>query len=178
MTERKPIDWEAVEREYRAGQLSIREIGRQHGVTDAGIRKRANGDGWERDLSDRVRMAVRNEMVRAAVRNATPREPVTDAAIVDAAKTRGAKAIEGHLLRAERLKGLADKLTSELETYMDGGSPSVQIFVSRGDSPATIIRTLADTAERIAKIERQALSLDDDSAKDDGKGLTVVVRQF
>jgi hypothetical protein len=29
MTERKSVDWEAIEREYRAGQLTVVEIGRQ-----------------------------------------------------------------------------------------------------------------------------------------------------
>lgn len=51
-------DWEAVEREYRAGQLSIREIARQHGVTDTGIRKKAHSEGWQRDLADRVRKSA------------------------------------------------------------------------------------------------------------------------
>jgi hypothetical protein len=157
---RRDIDWEKVETEFRAGQFSIREIARQHGVTDAAIRKRAKAAKWTRDLTDQVRRAAKNEAVRSAVRTALSREPIDDAEIVRTHASRGARAIEGHLARAERLKRLSDRLMNELETYMAGSAPTVEIFVSRADSPATIIRTLSDTAERIAKIERVALNLD------------------
>lgn len=157
----KSPDWEAIEREYRAGQVSVREIGRQHGVTDTAIRKRAKQENWSRDLTEEVRRAVRNEAVRSAVRTELSREPVSDKEIVETHAKRGAKAIEGHLTRADRLKGIADGLMDQLETYMRGGNPSVTIFVSKSDSPSTILRTLAATVESIAKIERQALNIDD-----------------
>ena len=41
MTARKVIDWERVEAQFRAGQLSVREIARQHGISDKAIRKKA-----------------------------------------------------------------------------------------------------------------------------------------
>ena len=41
-----PTDWEAIEREYRAGQLSVREIARQHDVSAPAIVKRAKRLGW------------------------------------------------------------------------------------------------------------------------------------
>lgn len=61
---RKPIDWERIEQEYRAGQLSVCEIGRQHGLTEGAIRKRAKRDGWQRDLTERVKDEVRARLVR------------------------------------------------------------------------------------------------------------------
>jgi hypothetical protein len=48
------VDWEAIEREYRAGQVSVREIARKSAVTEGSIRKR---DGWTRNLADQVREA-------------------------------------------------------------------------------------------------------------------------
>lgn len=161
--ERKAIDWEAIEREYRVGQLSLREIGRKYDVTDTAIRKHAKLEGWTRDLSDVARRAAKSEVVRSVVRTELSREPKSDAETVRTFAERGAQAIEGHLARVDRLKALADKLMTELEAYMAGEATTVQIFVAKADSPSAIIRTLADTAERIAKIERQALNLDDDS---------------
>ena len=166
-------DWEAIEREYRVGQLSIREIARNNSVSDTAIRKRADQENWSRDLSDQVRRAAKIAAVREGVRNALSREPVSDAEIVSTAAARGAKAIEGHLSRVARLKSLADKLTAELEKYMNGEKTSVEIFVAKADSPATIIRTLADTAERVAKIERQALNLDDPEKDDHGVRIVI-----
>lgn len=48
MSERKTVDWEAVERDYRAGVLSLREIATRHGCSHVAITKRAKRDGWER----------------------------------------------------------------------------------------------------------------------------------
>lgn len=51
---RAAVDWDAVEREYRIGLRSLKDIGVEFGVSDAGIIKRAKRDGWVRDLSARI----------------------------------------------------------------------------------------------------------------------------
>lgn len=64
----KQTDWEAIERAYRAGSLSIRTIAERQGVSDTAIRKKAKVQGWARDLSDQVRKEVRSKLVRGEVR--------------------------------------------------------------------------------------------------------------
>ena len=59
-------DWDAIEREYRAGQLSIKELARQHKLSDTAIHKRAKAKGWTRDLSSAVRTRVRESLVFTA----------------------------------------------------------------------------------------------------------------
>jgi hypothetical protein len=44
------IDWEAVRVAYEAGEISVREIGRRHGVSDTAIAKKAKAEGWHRGL--------------------------------------------------------------------------------------------------------------------------------
>lgn len=39
-------DWESVEREYRAGVLSVREIGKAAGVSHVAVLKKAKREGW------------------------------------------------------------------------------------------------------------------------------------
>lgn len=63
-------DWEAVEKLYRAGVLSVRAIGELYGVTEGAIRKRAKKEGWERDLTAKVQQKARDELVRNEVRTA------------------------------------------------------------------------------------------------------------
>lgn len=53
------IDWEAVERDYRAGILSVREIGAKCGCTHTAINKRAKRYGWERERAARQQEPVR-----------------------------------------------------------------------------------------------------------------------
>lgn len=48
-------DWEAIESAYRAGALSLREIGAQYGVTEGAIRKRAKKLDWVRKGGTQVR---------------------------------------------------------------------------------------------------------------------------
>ena len=52
-----PVNWESIEREYRAGQVSVRGIARTSAVTEGAIRKRAKAEGWTRALAERVREA-------------------------------------------------------------------------------------------------------------------------
>ena len=42
----KKPDWEAIKREYSAGQLSIRALAEKYGVSDTAVRKRAKADSW------------------------------------------------------------------------------------------------------------------------------------
>ncbi|EPV0643484.1 TPA: hypothetical protein ACJI7E_002336 [Klebsiella pneumoniae] len=48
-------DWEAIESAYRAGALSLRDIGDKYGVTEGAIRKRAKKFGWVRKAGTQVR---------------------------------------------------------------------------------------------------------------------------
>lgn len=81
MTEpRKPIDWEAVEREYRAGQLSVSEIGRMSGCSHTAIQKKSKALGWTRNLRERVREEVAARLVAEGVATGNVRETVERAA--------------------------------------------------------------------------------------------------
>ncbi len=46
-------DWATIEREYCEGELSIRALARQHGISDAAIRKNAKLYGWKRAVNHR-----------------------------------------------------------------------------------------------------------------------------
>lgn len=55
MEGKKPTDWERIEADYRAGLLSVREIGAANGVSHTAIQKRAKADGWSRDLGAKIK---------------------------------------------------------------------------------------------------------------------------
>ena len=74
---RPAVDWESVEREYRAGIRSLRDIAGEFGCTETAIRKRAKRDEWERDLSAKV-AAKAESLVR---KNEVRKEVRTEAAI-------------------------------------------------------------------------------------------------
>lgn len=47
----KPIDWVGIERDYLAGRMSVREIARWYGLSEAMIRKKAKQTGWVRSAN-------------------------------------------------------------------------------------------------------------------------------
>lgn len=46
---RLDVSWEIIEHEYRTGDKSIREIGREHNISDTAIRQKAAKLGWDRE---------------------------------------------------------------------------------------------------------------------------------
>ena len=50
----KNVDWSAIERDYRSGVLSLRELSKRHGINHVSIKKRADKEGWGRDLAAKI----------------------------------------------------------------------------------------------------------------------------
>jgi hypothetical protein len=73
--ENEPIDWKGIERDYRAGVMSIREIAKWYGVSHTAINKRAKAEGWTREAQPRHfdRKALVGEIVSVKV-DAKPEE--------------------------------------------------------------------------------------------------------
>ncbi|EOY8359056.1 hypothetical protein AIT68_000473 [Salmonella enterica subsp. salamae] len=69
-------DWEAIETAYRAGIMSLRDIGALHGVTEGAIRKKAKKLEWVRKNSTQVR---KNGTQKNTVR--TTRRPASSGAV-------------------------------------------------------------------------------------------------
>lgn len=61
---RPDVDWEAVERHYRAGVLSLSQISRDYGVSRPAIEKRATRDGWTRSLSEKIAQTAESKVVQ------------------------------------------------------------------------------------------------------------------
>lgn len=159
MAERKQIDWEKVEAEYRAGTISLREIGRQHGCTDTAIRKRAKAEGWSRDLSEKINKEVRSKLVRTEVR--TP-DKATEKEIIEAVATRSTEIIVSERKDLEALRAQENKLMEELS----GEPTKLYITQYKGEifektvglnvtEKASALQALANVRARRIELERK-----------------------
>lgn len=52
----KKVDWAAIEQDYRAGALTLREMEVKHGASPSGISKRARSEGWVRRIEGKARL--------------------------------------------------------------------------------------------------------------------------
>lgn len=170
----KKIDWEAIEREYRAGQLSLREIGRIHGVTDTAIRKKAKLEGWARDLTDQVRATVRAKLVRedssqSGSQDGSHPERANDRDIVDEMAARGVEVVRSHRRSLAQLNAIGDILATRLSQILDGVTPEGPCM-SEKESPSDVLEKLSRTRQRSILLERQAFNLDNLPDDPNGQG--------
>lgn len=124
-TDKPGIDWKEIEREYRAGKRSLRDIGSQYGVTETAIRKRAKKHGWVRDLQPKVDKAVMGYLIPIGIKPGsqdssqdeadTAAQAAQDAEFVDYAARRMVDVVLTHRRRIARASELAERLFQELE---------------------------------------------------------------
>ena len=156
----KTPDWEAIERAYRAGSLSIRNIAEQHGVAEGTIRKRAKKHGWLRDLSGQVKQAARDKLTRKAVRtDSTQEKPRTDAEIIEEASTEAASVVLAHRTDLAQWRSISQKLCVALA--------EMDVDESNHDKFARSLNAGVDAQLKVIKGERQAYSIDDPDSDDD-----------
>jgi len=175
---RKAIDWEKVESEYRAGQLSLREIGRQYDVSDPAIRKKAKALGWERDLSAKIKTKVRSDLVRSEVRTKNPQK---EKEIIEAAAAQGVEVVRSHRKNISSTIGTVNLLLEQLvdaangreeiegcidEDTVDDNNTQRRTAMLKAVSLPTHAQTvshLSSSLKTLVALERQAFNLDDDS---------------
>ena len=111
-------DWEAIESAYRAGSLSVRAIGEKHGVNHATILKRANKEGWQRDLTEKVRAATKAKVTKSVTKDGNQSPVVTDEQIIDRASDEAAAVVMAHRESLAAWRGITNKLRDFLDASM------------------------------------------------------------
>ena len=175
-------DWEAIERAYRAGLKSIREVAEIHGVSDTAIRKKAAAHGWNRDLSVKVQERVRTKLVRKKPeREPSVLTPEAEQAIIEEAATEIVTIVRRHQVKINRQSDLVDMLTQQLvdvagnkedfeqaiedETAEDQSGKRRAMLMKAIALPthASTAVNLANALKTLIGMERQAYSIKDES---------------
>ena len=192
---KKNIDWEGVEKEYRAGQLSNVVIANRYHTSEASIRRVAKRDGWTKDLAKQVREKVREKLVREEVKKpdekcnektcqnkkqrkdsreltVKPETPPleTDEEIVDRAAERGAEVVRNHRKDISKQRDIAFSLLTALEadngrTVVTKAGKKITVKSSLKEK-SEILRNIAQAAHKYIPLERQAFNLDESAGSD------------
>lgn len=118
--EKKPIDWERIEYDYRAGILSVREISEARGVSHTAVNKKAKQLGWERDLKAKIKAKADALVSKAEVsKEVSSRRVATEKETIDSGAQLIADVRLGHRKDIVRFRNLASKMLAELEGVTD-----------------------------------------------------------
>ena len=113
-------NWEAIERDYRAGIKALRLIGKENSISDVAILKRAKRDGWERDLSAKIRAKAAAKVSKAAVRKLVSKEQAaTDAQVVEANAEMQAQIILAHRTDIQASRRIVRAMLDEVALLTD-----------------------------------------------------------
>ncbi len=183
MTTKQP-DWEAIERAFRAGVLSVREIAAAHEVSHTAINKRAKRDGWDRDLKAKIK-AKADALVskREVSTEVSSKQTETEREIIELNAEVIANIRMAHRGDISRSRRLTNKLLDELESLTDeqgtikelidqlkdgdheDGEAMADVLALAKKMSALPARTktmkeLAETLKTLVALERQAYDLD------------------
>lgn len=149
-----------VEREYRLGQLSIAQIGRQAGgLSRQAIEKRAKKGGWIRDLMPAVQAKVKQQLLRDAAPDGAD---VTEA--VSAAAERAVGIVLAHRTSLARLNRITNNLMSTVELYLSGEIDRIP-WRNLGETLPSVVSRLAQAQAKVCTLERQAFGVDNEPEK-------------
>ena len=110
-------DWEAVERDYRAGKLTLREIATKHGCTNGRICQVAKEKGWTRgDLKQVIQKATQAALIEQHIGAEVSRAKQGLTETVAAEVELNTQIIQRHRVRVGRAVDVAVRMLEELDT--------------------------------------------------------------
>lgn len=196
MSAKAKPDWEKIEREYRLGKMTMRGMGDKFGVAVSTIQRRADKEGWTRDLSEKVKLETKARVSAAVVKNA--HKTLTERSQKDLNSVE-VEAISNALMIAEHEK-VGTKSRELFERIIDriteqvGATPTIEQLAKMvaAEDPLALpalrkvlslpsyvdsAKKATEGAAKAVEIERKARNLDDADPNPD-EPITVIERRI
>ena len=153
---RRKVDWEAVERDYRATQMTLRELGAKHRCDHAAIARKASKGEWKKDLTYAVRKATNAKLVEQAVNSVVNDRQQAVTNVVLAAAEMNKQVIMGHRQRLGDLSDAVEQAKAKLLSLgaSVGDIREAAVFVQG-------VANLASATKLLIEQERKAFDLDE-----------------
>lgn len=191
-------DWEAVERDYRIGQLSTTEMAEKHGIPQPSIVRKAKQCGWTRDKTDAVRHATKAKMIRQVVRDQmadAEASVVKDFNEVDLAANVNVTIIMRHQGRAKEISDALDSMIAELKDVSANPKTLEQLVLAVGQEDPlaaagimkaqtlptrmSVAKSASETLAKLVVIERQAFGIDgQEEGQSDEKRTALLIKDL
>ena len=194
---KKPVDWDAVAIDIRAGILTDREIGAKHGRSHGAIQQYAKKHGIERDLTTRIQHKTKAKLAKAQLAKETSQEraKLTEEQTIEIAAEAAATIVIKQQGRIGRHLRLSESLLSELESQTidrtlyeqlgelmaapdeNGIDRLNELYRKIISTPSRIDshKKAVETEKTLVALERQAFNLDKEATEDGG--IAVAIRK-
>lgn len=178
-------DWEAVERDFRTGNFTQRELAEKYGVSHAAVGKQARENGWQKDLGEEIRRATNSRLVQELVSSEVAKGCQAVANTVLIAAEVNTQVILGHRRDVAATRQVAADLLEELSRaalLAEDQEILAQVLAGSGAQPADesrarmavqralslpsrvgSVKQLADTFDKLQLAERRAFGIPTDS---------------
>lgn len=192
---RPKVDWESVEREYRIGARSLRDIAAEFGCAESAIRKRAGKESWSRDIAAKVKQKAEDLVRKAEVRNTVRTESaISEREQIQASATMIADKVINQRIDVQRARSIVQKLWALVDAELDhsaemdalgammaspdefGNDKLGDMYRAAIGLPQQIknVKLLADAIKVLIELERKVLRIDEPE-ENAGSSVTVVL---
>ena len=122
-------DWVVVEKDYRAGLLSDRQIGEKYGVSHGSVQQQAKKRGWSRNLVGRSVAKAEEKLARTelATKLANETKVASEKELVDSTSDVMVQIMLGHRTDAGRLRRVVTALLEKVEAIVTESELFAQI---------------------------------------------------
>lgn len=175
MGRRNDIDWEAVEKDYRAGLLSVAQVAVEHRVSISQVKLKAKTNGWTRDLGPAIRARTQAKVaqidVEALVEESAAQSAQQSARLLKAAIEQASDLAAGVVIRHRADIRLQQERAATIETLLDEQMGNAQNLHDVA-VVAQIFKTLVEARAKLIEKDRQAFNID---GKKEGNTLPATV---
>lgn len=157
---RKRIDWEAVERDYRTGKFTLRELEAKHGASYSEISRKAKKQGWTKDLRDVIKAATDAAVLRDIATEA--QRSATDVVLVAAEVN--AQVLASHRKRLHGIQAAAEKAKEQVLKLLEGATDYKEVVAL-----SSAIEGLSRLTKTVIDKEREAHNIQAGDAGDESQ---------
>ena len=183
MEKRKQYDWEAIEREYRLGQKSMRTLAEEFGPNVSNISRRAKKEGWVQDKTDEVRQRTNATLLAQQQRNTPTEDDIetavrTNVEVITGQRIRIGKGQELIGILFDQLKEAAENrdeieeaIIEETKGFGEDGKPqyrrrNLMLKAVSLPSHAGVAKNLSSAIKDLNTQERIAFNIDERSGEE------------
>lgn len=195
---RRNIDWDAIARDYRLGQFTLRELAEKYGCSHQAIAKRAKEHGWTQDLGEQIKQATNAKLVANLVNQQVASGGQAVANVVLAAAEINTNVILGHRKGLNEITQVRNMLLAQVgqaaanlpdlaeviemvrnpdDNGIDRANDALRKALGRS-ALIDDLKKLAEVDEKVRKGEREAFNISSEADELAGKPIKRVVLDF